>query len=113
MFDTEGVTRPTVDTRLLAFVEAYRNQRRPNSMPISVSASSSVPPRFLFVDNHAGEFLHYRIQLAYAMRRAGFEVHVAVPTGNAVGDIAREGLVVHTFYLRRLSMHAGDEIRAC
>jgi len=102
-----------VDTRLLAFVEAYRNQPALNSMPVPASASSSDPPRFLFVDTDAGEFLHYRIQLAYAIRRAGFEVHVAVPTGTAVGEIARQGLAVHPFFVRRLSMHAGDEIRAC
>ena len=113
MLDAERVTRPTVDTRLLAFVEVYRNPPSANSPPISVSASASVPPRFLFVDNDAGEFLHYRIQLAYAIRRAGFEVHVAVPGGKAVADIAREGFVVHMFDVRRLSMHAGDEIRAC
>jgi hypothetical protein len=68
-------------------------------------------PRLLFVDNHLEDFLRNRIELAHRMKRAGFEVHAAVPNTLGVGKIAREGICVHTFYLQRTSDQLFDELR--
>jgi glycosyltransferase involved in cell wall biosynthesis len=69
-------------------------------------------PRLLFVDNQVNDFLQYRMVLARALQEAGFDVHVAVPREPGLEDISRQGMAVHTIYLRRLSTRPLDELRA-
>jgi glycosyltransferase involved in cell wall biosynthesis len=68
-------------------------------------------PRLLFVDNQVSDFLQYRIVLARMLLEAGFDVHVAVPREPGLEDISRQGIPVHTIYLRRLSTRPLDELR--
>ena len=50
--------------------------------------------------------------LARTLREAGFDVHVAVPREPGLEDISRQGIPVHTIYLRRLSTQPLDELCA-
>jgi glycosyltransferase involved in cell wall biosynthesis len=68
-------------------------------------------PRILFVDNQVSDFLQYRMVLARKLRKAGFDVHVAVPREPGMEDISRQGITVHIFYLRRKSTWPLDELR--
>src|SRR5262245_42401068 len=70
-------------------------------------------PRLLFVGSDAPDFLDYRIGLAEALRKSGFEVHVALPSGGDVEAIARRGFRVHAIPLRRLSVRPWTEARTC
>ena len=68
-------------------------------------------PRVLFVDNQVSDFLQYRMVLAHTLRKAGFDVHVAVPREPGLEEISRQGIPVHIFYLRRMSTQPLDELR--
>lgn len=68
-------------------------------------------PRFLFVDTQVDDFLKYRMGLVRKVQEAGFEVHVALPREPGLEDISRQGVVVHTIFMRRLSMRPFDELR--
>ena len=69
-------------------------------------------PRILFVDHQVNDFLQHRMLLAHTLRNAGFDVHVALPREPGLEDISREGVPVHTIYLRRLSTQPLDELCA-
>ena len=82
-------------------------------LPFSTPCRRLKPaPRLLFVDNQVNDFLQYRMGLARALREAGFDVHVAVPREHGMEDISRQGITVHTIYLRRLSTRPLDELCA-
>jgi glycosyltransferase involved in cell wall biosynthesis len=82
-------------------------------LPFSTPCRQVKPaPRLLFVDNQVNDFLQYRMVLARALREAGFDIHVAVPRESGLADISRQGMAVHTIYLRRLSTRPFDELRA-
>jgi glycosyltransferase involved in cell wall biosynthesis len=92
------------------------SERSLGSIPAPVGSLSSMLPieaaaRILFVDSEVGEFLQYRMALARKLREAGFDVHVAVSGKHGVEDILRQGIAVHSFYLRRKSTWPFDELR--
>jgi len=62
-------------------------------------------PRLLFVDNSLDSFYAYRMPLAQAAKRAGFEVHVAAPPGRCEGTIVAEGLIYHPLPMTRSGMN--------
>jgi lipopolysaccharide/colanic/teichoic acid biosynthesis glycosyltransferase/glycosyltransferase involved in cell wall biosynthesis len=69
------------------------------------------PLRLLFVDNSLDSFYAYRMPLAKAACRAGFDVHVAAPPGKC-GDILREhGMTVHSIFMTRSGMKLHEEWR--
>jgi lipopolysaccharide/colanic/teichoic acid biosynthesis glycosyltransferase/glycosyltransferase involved in cell wall biosynthesis len=69
------------------------------------------PLRLLFVDNSLDTFYSYRLPLAKAACRAGFDVHVAAPPGKC-GDILREhGIKVHSVFMTRSGMKLHEEVR--
>jgi len=69
------------------------------------------PPRLLLVANQAGDVLGYRLPLLDALRRAAFEVHLAVPPEPAAAALAEHGYPVHAIPLRRLNVGPRDELR--
>jgi len=58
-------------------------------------------PRLLYVVNNAAFFLSHRLPIAVAARKAGFDVHVATPPGEAARRIAEAGFPFHPIRLRR------------
>jgi glycosyltransferase involved in cell wall biosynthesis len=66
----------------------------------------------LFVDNDSDDFLRYRLTLACKLRDLGYDVHAAVPKGEGVKDILRQGIPAHIFYLQRKSARVLDELRS-
>jgi glycosyltransferase involved in cell wall biosynthesis len=62
---------------------------------------SSGKARVLFVDNDVNSFYAYRIDLALAVRDAGFEVHVAAPEGKSAEILRSEGLRYHPIPMTR------------
>jgi glycosyltransferase involved in cell wall biosynthesis len=68
-------------------------------------------PRLLFVEHHARDFLQQRMELARTSRKAGFDVHVAVPRAPSLEEVSRQGFPVHIIYLRRKSARPLDELR--
>ena len=52
------------------------------------------------------------MEFAASLKLSGFDVHVAVPHEPRIEEIARSGLPVHAYYLRRLSTNAFDEFRS-
>ena len=73
--------------------------------------TTSAAPRLLIVDNQVKDFLQHRMVLACKLRESGFDVHVAVPQEPGLEEISRQGLSVHTIYLRRFSTKPLDELR--
>jgi lipopolysaccharide/colanic/teichoic acid biosynthesis glycosyltransferase len=65
----------------------------------------NTPRRLLFVDNSLDSFYAYRMPLAKAATRAGFDVHVAAPPGRRKAAILAEGLTVHTLPMTRSGMN--------
>jgi glycosyltransferase involved in cell wall biosynthesis len=58
-------------------------------------------PKIIFVDNSAKSFRHDRMELCYAAREMGLEVHVAAPAGPATSDITKEGFYFHEIPMSR------------
>jgi glycosyltransferase involved in cell wall biosynthesis len=58
-------------------------------------------PKIIFVDNSVNSFRHDRMELCYAAREMGLEVHVAAPTGPAVADITKAGFYFHELPMSR------------
>jgi lipopolysaccharide/colanic/teichoic acid biosynthesis glycosyltransferase len=67
------------------------------------------PQRLLFVDNSLDSFYAYRMPLAKAAMRAGFDVHVAAPPGRREATILAEGLTVHALPMTRSGMNLYQE----
>ncbi len=80
-------------------------------LEMSTLAATEAAPRVLFVDNEVNDFLQYRMVLAGALLKAGFEVHVALPREPGLDEISRQGIPVHIIYLRRKSTWIFDELR--
>ncbi len=57
--------------------------------------------RLLYTSNWDRFFLSHRLVLAEAARRAGYDVHVAVPPGQHTAEILAAGFPVHHFPLSR------------
>src|SRR5437588_6384316 len=70
----------------------------------------SNPRKLLFVDNNINSFVAYRMALAEAASKAGFEVHVAAPPGKAQNLIAESGFRFHALPLTRRGMSIGTEL---
>jgi len=68
-------------------------------------------PRILFVDNQVDDFVQYRLTLAAKLRQCGFDVHVALPEEDGFDEIAEQGITVHRFHIRRMSLRPQDELR--
>src|SRR5687768_4852034 len=69
----------------------------------------------LFVVNDPRFFLTHRLALARGIQRAGYEVHLAVPTkgyGSAPEVIAREGITVHEIAIDRQGLNPVNDLRA-
>lgn len=64
----------------------------------------------LFVVNTPEFFLSHRLPVAIAAQEAGFEVHVATASGEAVQNIRRLGLVNHTIAIARSSQNPIAEL---
>ena len=58
-------------------------------------------PRIIFVDNSIGSFRHDRMELCYAARDMGLEVHLAAPVGPAASDLEKEGFYFHDIAMSR------------
>jgi glycosyltransferase involved in cell wall biosynthesis len=58
-------------------------------------------PKILFVDNSVASFRHDRMELCYAAREMGLEVHVAAPAGPASAGITKEGFYFHEIPMSR------------
>lgn len=66
-------------------------------------------PKIIFVDNSVNSFRHDRMELCYAAREMGLEVHVAAPAGPAVSDIINEGFIFHEIPMTRNGTSAWTE----
>jgi dTDP-4-amino-4,6-dideoxygalactose transaminase/lipopolysaccharide/colanic/teichoic acid biosynthesis glycosyltransferase len=71
----------------------------------------STPTRLLFVDNDINSFVAYRMQLALAASRNGFEVHVAAPPGRSETTVTEAGLRYHALPMTRKGTSVGKELR--
>ena len=60
--------------------------------------------KLLFVDNSIETFYSYRMPLAEAAKRAGFEIHVAAPRGRCESIITESGFVFHPVRMTRSGM---------
>src|SRR6202158_1738603 len=58
-------------------------------------------PKVLFVDNSVASFRNDRMELCYAAREMGLEVHVAAPAGPASAGITKEGFCFHEIPMSR------------
>jgi glycosyltransferase involved in cell wall biosynthesis len=58
-------------------------------------------PKVIFVDNSVASFRHDRMELCYAARDMGLEVHVAAPAGSASSSITKEGFCFHEIPMSR------------
>jgi dTDP-4-amino-4,6-dideoxygalactose transaminase/lipopolysaccharide/colanic/teichoic acid biosynthesis glycosyltransferase/glycosyltransferase involved in cell wall biosynthesis len=74
--------------------------------------SPSHSPCLLFVDNSLESFHAYRMPLARAAKRAGFDVHVAAPRDRAEPIIADAGFTFHHIDLTRSGMNVRRELAA-
>ena len=70
------------------------------------------PGNVLFVDNDVNSFFAYRIELARAVRDAGFEVHVACPPGAAAERLKQEHLEFHAIPMSRRGFGPPGELAA-
>ena len=77
-----------------------------------LTAPRLTAPRLLFVVNNPAFFLSHRLPVAQAARAAGFEVHVATPSGDGVTAILAHGFAHHAFYMRRGGRNPLQELRA-
>ncbi len=68
--------------------------------------------RILFVVNDAGFFLSHRANIAHAMRRHGWDVHVATAAGPAAARVGAEGFEHHAIPLTRSGTNPLKELRA-
>jgi glycosyltransferase involved in cell wall biosynthesis len=66
--------------------------------------------RVLFVDNDVNSFYSYRIEMARATRDAGYEVHIACPTGKATTILEREGFTFHAIPMTRSGLMPWKEL---
>jgi glycosyltransferase involved in cell wall biosynthesis len=66
-------------------------------------------PKIIFVDNSVNSFRHDRMELCYAAREMGMEVHVAAPAGAASAAIIKEGLCFHEIPMTRKGTSAWTE----
>jgi glycosyltransferase involved in cell wall biosynthesis len=58
-------------------------------------------PKVILVDNSVGSFRHDRMELCYAIRDMGLDVHVAAPAGPASASIIKEGFTFHEIPMSR------------
>jgi glycosyltransferase involved in cell wall biosynthesis len=68
--------------------------------------------RLLFVVNDAGFFLSHRLPVALAARRAGLDVHVAIPDDANASGVRVLSFAVHTFPLSRRGTNPLRELRS-
>lgn len=73
--------------------------------PCTEPSGSAGRPRLLYVCNNPAFFASYRLHTARAAQAAGYEVHVATPTGPAVAELEEHGVVHHAIPLRRKSLN--------
>jgi len=66
-------------------------------------------PKIIFVDNSVNSFRHDRMELCYAAREMGMDVHVAAPPGPAAAAIVKEGLIFHEIPMTRKGTSAWTE----
>jgi glycosyltransferase involved in cell wall biosynthesis len=57
--------------------------------------------KIVFVDNDVNSFRPDRMELIYAARDMGFEIHVAAPMGRAASNITKEGFTFHDISMSR------------
>jgi lipopolysaccharide/colanic/teichoic acid biosynthesis glycosyltransferase len=69
----------------------------------------NTPRRLLFVDHSLDSFYAYRMPLAQAAKRAGFDVHVAAPSGRCESTILAEGLTFYALPMTRSGMNPYQE----
>lgn len=81
-----------------------------NNSKISKTNTSS-RCRILIVDHEIKTFLMHRIELAKALCRDGFDVHVALPQEPGFENVSQNDFSVHPYYLRRLSIRPFEEFR--
>lgn len=67
--------------------------------------------RILLVDHEVKTFLMHRIELASALCRDGFDVHIALPQEPGFENVSQNNFSVHSYYLRRLSIRPFEEFR--
>ena len=60
-------------------------------MSTSLVSTKAAKLRLLYVDNDVNSFLAYRLELARAAKRAGYDVHVASPPGDGERILHQEG----------------------
>jgi lipopolysaccharide/colanic/teichoic acid biosynthesis glycosyltransferase/glycosyltransferase involved in cell wall biosynthesis len=65
-------------------------------------------PKLLFVDNSIDTFYSYRMPLAVAASRAGFEIHVATPPGRCEKVIRDAGFTFHPLPMTRRGLGIGE-----
>jgi glycosyltransferase involved in cell wall biosynthesis len=66
--------------------------------------------RILFVDNDVNSFYSYRVEMARAIRDAGFDVHIAAPGGKAVEILRSEGFTYHAIPMTRSGLMPWKEL---
>ena len=70
-------------------------------MSASLVSSKAAKLRLLYVDNDVNSFLAYRLELARAARRAGYDVHVASPPGDGERILQQEGFPFYPLTMSR------------
>lgn len=68
-------------------------------------------PVLLIVVNDAAFFISHRLPIAEAAQKAGYDVHVASQTGNAVSEITRRGFKYHFVSFSRSGKNPITELR--
>jgi glycosyltransferase involved in cell wall biosynthesis len=58
-------------------------------------------PKVILVDNSVASFRHDRMELCYAVRDMGLDVHVAAPAGPASASLIKEGFTFHEIPMSR------------
>jgi glycosyltransferase involved in cell wall biosynthesis len=66
-------------------------------------------PIAIFVDNSVSSFRHDRMELCYAARTMGLDVHVAAPAGPASEMLVKEGFTFHEIGMSRKGTSLLDE----
>jgi glycosyltransferase involved in cell wall biosynthesis len=87
----------------------------PRAMPDLAPKPAPGPgkTRLLFVVNDLAFLISHRLPVARAALDAGYEVHIAAPTGNSPGpDLAGAGFHLHHFHMHRHQTNPLSELRS-
>jgi mannose/cellobiose epimerase-like protein (N-acyl-D-glucosamine 2-epimerase family)/glycosyltransferase involved in cell wall biosynthesis len=112
--DDHLVIEPARATSLYHIIGAMTEleSRSPRTAPANPSsATSSRPPRLIYLVTEDWYFISHRLPMARAARDAGFEVHVATRVDRHGAAITAEGFRLHPISWRRGSLDPRDLVR--